>query len=173
MGIVALLIGATTVFAQMHAIVLTIGFILLVSLLITVAVRAIVRYAEGWIPFPTLVLTGTELLLSLAVVTLLFAVIFKILPDVRIAWGDVWLGAAITAVLFTMGRYLIAMYLAYTAPESPYGAAGSLVLLLMWVYYLSLILLFGAALTNARTLTSHTVGTHATAVRVKAKAVEE
>jgi membrane protein len=202
-GIIALLIGATTVFAQMQislnriwgvvakpqksglllllkvrllslATVLAIGFILLVSLLVTVALRAVVRYAEGWIPFPAFVLTATEFVLSFAVVTLLFAVIFKILPDVHIAWEDVWTGAAITAVLFTIGRYLIAVYLTYATPESPYGAAGSLVLLLLWVYYSSLILLFGAAVTHARTLASgKVVVPRATAVRVKEEILEE
>jgi membrane protein len=202
-GVIALLIGSTTVFAQMQislnriwgvvarpqrsgllilvkarllalAIVVAIGFILLVSLLVSVALRAIVRYAESWVPFPGVVLTATEFALSFVVITLLFAVIFKVLPDVQIAWEDVWAGAAITAVLFTIGRYLIAVYLTYATPESAYGAAGSLVLLLLWVYYSSLILLFGAALTHARTLASgKVVVPSATAVRVKEELVEE
>jgi membrane protein len=180
-GLFALLVGATTVFAQMQislnriwgvaakprrssilillknrmlslAIILIIGFILLVSLLLSVALSAIVTYAEGWVPVPPLLLSGVELVLSLVVVTALFAVIFKVLPDVVLDWRDVWIGAAITAILFIAGRYGIAFYLAYTAPASTYGAAGSLVLILLWVYYSSLILFFGAALIKARVL---------------------
>jgi membrane protein len=180
-GVAALLVGATTVFAQMQislnaiwgvvakphksgvivflknrmlslAIVLTIGFVLLVSLLLSVALRIVVRYAESWLPVQPAALTAVELLLSLGVFTLLFGVMFKVLPDVRLSWPHVWSGAAITAAMFIVGRYLIAMYLAYTAPASTYGAAGSLVLLLLWVYYSSLILLFGAAFTKARLL---------------------
>lgn len=181
LGLAALIVGATTVFAQMQislnsiwgvvakpeksgilvflknrilslAVVLTIGFVLLVSLMLSVALRAVIRYAEAWVPMHTAVLTGAELLLSLGIITLLFAVIFKILPDVRVAWQDVWTGAAITAGMFIVGRHLIALYLTHTAPNSAYGAAGALVLILLWVYYSSLILFFGAAFTKARTL---------------------
>lgn len=202
-GIVALLLGATTVFGQMQfsfnriwgvtakpeksgvksllktrlvslAIILTIGFVLLVSLLLNVALRAVIAYAEGWMPVPPLLLTIAELVLSLAVITLLFAVMFKVLPDAVIDWSDVWTGAAITATLFVIGRYFIAFYLAYTAPSSTYGAAGSLVLILLWVYYSSLILFFGAALTKARVLAAgKRVVPRPTAIRVKEEMVEE
>ena len=202
-GLVALVVGATTVFAQMQislnriwgvvakprksgililiknrvlslAIILMIGFILLVSLLLNVAVRAAIRYAESWVPVPSLLLSAAELALSLVVVTALFAVIFKVLPDAVVEWRDVWIGAAITACLFVAGRYLIALYLAYTAPASTYGAAGSLVLILLWVYYSSLILFFGAALTKARVLAQgKPVVPRALAVRVKEEIVEE
>jgi membrane protein len=202
-GLTALIVGATTVFAQMQislnsiwgvvatpqrsgilvflknrilslAIVLTIGFVLLVSLLLSVALRAVIRYAEYWIPLNGVVLTGADLLLSLVVITLLFAVIFKILPDVQIAWQDVWTGAAITAAMFIVGRHFIALYLSYTAPASTYGAAGSLVLVLLWVYYSSLILLFGAAFTKAKTLASgRRVIPGKMAVRVRREIVEE
>jgi membrane protein len=177
-GIVAIVAGATTVFAQMQqslnqiwdvaprpsrnslwvfikarvlslTIVLSIGFVLLVSLLLSVALRAIMAFAEQWLPVPGWMMVGLELALSLSVITLLFAAIFKVLPDVILGWRDVLVGALITAVLFTVGRSLIAMYLANTATASTYGAAGSLVLLLLWVNYSSLILLFGAALTRA------------------------
>lgn len=177
-GIAAILIGASTVFAQMQqslnriwevaarptrnsmlifirarvlslTIVLAIGFILLVSLLLSVALRTVMVYAEQWLPMPGFVLIGFELVLSLTVVTLLFAAMFRILPDVILSWKDVMLGALLTAILFTLGRSLIAMYLANTATASTYGAAGSLVLLLLWVNYSSLILLFGAAFTRA------------------------
>jgi membrane protein len=156
------------------AIILMIGFILLVSLLLNVALRAIVTYAETWAPIPPLLLSGAELLLSLVVITALFAVIFKVLPDVVVDWHDVWVGAAITAVLFIAGRYGIAFYLAYTAPASTYGAAGSLVLILLWVYYSSLILFFGAALTKAHVLAAgKSVVPRAMAVRVREEVVEE
>ncbi|HEY0922729.1 YihY/virulence factor BrkB family protein [Rheinheimera pacifica] len=177
-GIIATIVGATTVFAQMQqslnqiwdvaprpkrnnlwvfiksrllslTIILSIGFIMLVSLLLSVALRSIMAFAEGWLPVPGWAMVGMELVLSLLVITLLFAAMFKILPDVRLAWRDVLLGAFITAVLFTVGRSLISIYLAYTATASAYGAAGSLALLLLWVNYSSMILLFGAAFTRA------------------------
>lgn len=177
-GVVATIIGATTVFAQMQrslnniwtvvprpsrsslwifiksrllslTIILAIGFILLVSLLLSVTLRAVMAFAEEWLPVPGWTMVGVELFLSLFVVTFLFAAMFKILPDVLLSWRDVLLGAFITAVLFTVGRSLIAIYLAYTATASAYGAAGSLALLLLWVNYSSMILLFGAAFTRA------------------------
>lgn len=178
LGIGALLVGATTVFAQMQfslntiwgviprpdrnglllflksrllslAVVLAIGFVLLVSLIAGVAVQAVFQFASGWLPWVKGLLGGTEQLLSLLAVILFFASIFKVLPDVVLSWRDVMLGAIITAVLFSIGRFGIAAYLAYTATASTYGAAGSVVLILLWVYYSSLILLFGAALTRA------------------------
>jgi len=177
-GIVAIVAGATTVFAQMqqslnqiwdvaprpsrnslwiffsrHAlsltIVLAIGFVLMVSLLLSVAMRAVMAFADQWLPVPGWAMVGVEIVASLTVITLLFAAIFKILPDVVLGWRDVLAGALITAILFTVGRSLIAMYLANTATASTYGAAGSLVLLLLWVNYSSLILLYGAAITRA------------------------
>lgn len=177
LGIGALLVGATTVFAQMQyslntiwgvvahpqrngilifvlsrlfslTIVLAIGFVLLVSLLLGVALRSFLYFADTLIPVSPLLVEGAEMLLALGVVTLLFATIFKVLPDVVLEWKDVLHGAFLTSVLFSLGRYGIATYLGYTAPASAYGAAGSVVLILMWVYYSSLILLFGAAFTK-------------------------
>lgn len=177
-GILATIVGATTVFAQMQqslnqiwdvaprpsrnnlwaliksrllslTIILAIGFILMVSLFLSVALRSIMVFAEEWLPVPWWAMVGMELILSLLVITLLFAAIFKILPDVRLSWRDVMLGAFITAVMFTVGRSCISIYLAYTATTSAYGAAGSLALLLLWVNYSSMILLFGAAFTRA------------------------
>jgi membrane protein len=202
-AVAALAAGATTVFAQMQislnriwgvatrpdkstvlvliknrllslTIVIAIGFVLLVSLLLSVAVRAVIEYAESWVPMPPLLLTGADLSLSLVSVTLLFGVIYKVLPDAVIAWRDVWVSAAITAALFVAGRYVIAFYLTYTAPASAYGAAGSLVLILLWVYYSSLILYFGAALTKVRLLASGgRVVPRKMAVRVREEIVEE
>ncbi len=177
-GLVATVVGATTVFAQMQqslnqiwdvaprpsrssiwlflqarvlslTIVLAIGFVLMVSLLLSVALRTVMAFAEQWLPVPAWAMISLEVAISLGVITLLFAAIFKILPDVILSWRDVLAGAFITALLFTIGRSLIAMYLANTATASTYGAAGSLVLLLLWVNYSSLILLFGAAITRA------------------------
>jgi membrane protein len=178
LGIGALLFGATTVFAQMQGslndfwgvvakptrssvvafiqtrlvslgLVLVIGFLLLISFVITTALAAVTRYAESWIAVPPAVLTAVDLVLSLVVITVLFATIFKILPDVNLRWQDMWRGAFITALLFVAGQSLISLYLTRTAPGSTYGAAGSLVLLLFWVYYSALILFFGVALTRA------------------------
>ncbi len=177
-GVAAIIIGATVVFAQMQralnriwdvqpkpsrsslwifikarilslTVVLAIGFMLLVSLLLSVAMRAVMKFADHWLPVPDWAMYGTEITISLVLITLLFAAIFKILPDVILSWRDVMLGAFVTTVLFIVGRTLISMYLANTATASTYGAAGSLVLLLLWVNYSSLILLYGAAFTRA------------------------
>jgi len=98
-------------------------------------------------------------------ITLLFALIYKVLPDVDITWRDVWIGAAMTAVLFTIGKFLLGLYLGRKGVTSPYGAAGSLVLLLLWVYYSGLIFLFGAAFTKVYATT------YGAAVRPAATAV--
>ncbi|WP_018949579.1 YihY/virulence factor BrkB family protein [Thioalkalivibrio sp. ALMg11] len=178
LGIVAIVVGATTVFAQMQqslnqiwdvaprpsknslwiffkarvlslTIVLAIGFVLMVSLLLSVAMHVVMNFADQWLPVPIWAMEGMEIFVSLIIVTLLFAAIFKVLPDVVLRWRDVLAGAFITAILFTVGRSLIAMYIANTATASTYGAAGSLALLLIWVNYSSLILLYGAAVTRA------------------------
>ncbi len=202
-GVLAMLVGATTVFAQMQTalntiwgvaprpsrnsllrlirkrvasltIVLAIGFIMLVSLSLSLAVNAAVQLVSGWLPWQETVLRILELGVSLAVISFLFMVIFKSLPDVRLKWSDVLLGGVVTAVLFTVGRSLIALYLAYTATASTFGAAASLVLLLLWVNYSSLILLFGAAFTRARFEASGgTIIPRSVAVRVHKSLVEE
>ena len=89
-----------------------------------------------------------ELLVSCGFLTLLFALIYKILPDVHMAWKDVWIGAAITAVLFTLGKFLIGLYVGQSGVSSAYGAAGSLIVVLVWVYYSALIVFFGAEFTQ-------------------------
>ncbi len=181
LGFGALLVGATTVFAQMQfslntlwgvtarpsansalvfiknrllslTVVLSIGFILLVSLVLGVLVRAMLQAADELLPFVGLLTTGAEFLVSLLVIAVLFATIFKVLPDVVLRWQDVLVGAAVTAVLFSVGRSAIAFYLSHTATASTYGAAGSVVMILLWVYYSSLILLFGAAFTRCHLL---------------------
>ena len=177
LGFGALFVGATTVFAQMQfslnviwgvtprpdyngilryiksrvlslTVVLAIGFILLVSLVAGVALRAALQAAESVVPAVSTLLGSLEMLIALGLVSALFATIFKVLPDVVLGWRDVVLGAIVTALLFSVGRYGIALYLAHTATASTYGAAGSVVLILLWVYYSSLLLLFGAAFTK-------------------------
>lgn len=202
-GIAAMVFGATTVFAQMQlslntiwgvvpkpsrnsififiknrvlslTIVLVIGFVLLVSLLMSVMVRALVVFASDWLVVPGWFMVGLDVTVSLAVATLLFGTIFRVLPDVVLSWRDVLPGAFVTAALFTVGRSLIAFYLANTAPASTYGAAGSLVLLLLWVNYSSLILLFGAAFTRAHLeARGLSVRPRVTAVCVHRKLIED
>jgi membrane protein len=124
------------------------GFLLLVSLVLSAALSAFGKWFGGWLPAPEFVLQGLELVISLAVITGLFALMFKALPDAQIAWGDVWIGAGLTAVLFTIGKFAIGLYLGKSDVGSAYGAAGSLVILLVWVYYSAQILLFGAEFTQ-------------------------
>jgi len=178
LGVAALLMGSTTVFAQLQSslnqfwgvmarpsrsgivvflvtrltslgLVLIIGFLLLTSLLVNTAVAAILQYAQDRIPVSPVVISGVNETISLLIATVLFATIFKVLPDVYLRWADMWRGAFLTALLFVAGQVVISLYLTRAAPASTYGAAGSLVALLLWVYYSSLIILFGAALTRA------------------------
>jgi len=130
------------------AMVISIGFLLLVSLvvdaLIVIFNEILTQVLSG---FTFYIVSGVNMLVSIAIITLIFALIFKVLPDAKIKWRDVWVGAAVTAVLFIVGKYLIGLYLGASSVASAYGAAGSLVLLLVWVYYSSIILLFGAEFT--------------------------
>lgn len=203
LGIGALLFGATTVFAQMQSslnqfwgvaarpsrsgllvflttrmvslgVVLVIGFLLLTSLVMSLGIMAVVRYAEYWMPIPPFLVVAVDLVVSLSSATLLFAMIFKVLPDVHLHWRDVWRSALVTAALFVAGQYVISLYLTRTAPGSAYGAAGSLVLVLMWVYYSSLILFFGTALTRVTIeQRGDRVVPKATAVRVHMDVLED
>jgi membrane protein len=124
------------------------AFLLLVSLVLSAGLAAFGKWFEGWLPVPEFVLQGLEFIISFAVITGLFAMIFKVLPDARMAWSDVWVGAALTALLFTLGKFAIGLYLGKSDVGSAYGAAGSLVILLVWVYYSAQILLFGAEFTQ-------------------------
>lgn len=130
---------------------LGIGFLMLVSLVISAALSALSDYL-GRIPlFSELVLQILNLIISLGLITLLFAMIFKFIPDVEIRWRNVWLGAAITAILFTIGKTLIGIYLGHAEVSSTFGAAGSLAVLMIWVYYSSQILFLGAEFTQVFT----------------------
>jgi membrane protein len=128
--------------------VLVIGFLLLTSLVLSTTVNVAMKWVGNALPIPGFVFVGISLLVSIGVVTLLFAMIFKILPDAEIQWRDVWIGALLTATLFSVGKELLAMYLGREGAASAYGAAGALVLLLSWVYYSANILMLGAEFTQ-------------------------
>ncbi len=130
------------------AMVLVIGFLLLTSLVLSAAVNGFSDWLGSVLPVPGFVWQGVSFLISFAVVTALFAMIFKILPDANVEWTHVWTGAAFTALLFAVGKFGLALYLGRQDAASMYGAAGALVPVLLWVYYSSLILLFGAVFTR-------------------------
>lgn len=128
--------------------VVAIGFLLLVSLAASAAAVALGNWMARWAPAMPIVLQSINALVSLAVTTALFALLFKFLPDVVLAWGDVLKGALVTAVLFTIGKEVIGLYLGQSGTASSYGAAGSVIVLLLWVYYSSQIVLIGAEFTR-------------------------
>ena len=128
--------------------ILGIGFLLLVSLVISAGLSAVQETIGNAIPLSEILLQILNLVISVAAITVLFALIFKVLPDAEIAWRDVWLGAFVTALLFSLGKFLIGIYLGNSTVGSSFGAAGSLVLLLLWIYYSVQILLFGAEFTQ-------------------------
>ncbi len=176
LGLVTLLLGAAGLFGQLQdaldtvwevtpkpnqgiramlrqrfisfTMVLGIGFMLLVSLVLSALLSAVGSWMSVNLPLPEFALQVINFVVSFAVVTLLFALIYKVLPDVKIAWRDVWMGAAVTAMLFTIGKLLIGLYLGNSSIASGYGAAGSFVVLLLWIYYSAQILLFGAEFTQ-------------------------
>ena len=175
-AVVTLLLGASGVFAQLQDALNTVwgvepkagrglwgtikdrlfslmavlgtGFLLLVSLVLSAALAAFGKMFQGRLPGHEGLLHLADLAISFGVITLLFAMMFKLLPDAKIAWRDVWIGAGLTSVLFTVGKFAIGMYLGKADVGSAYGAAGSLVILLVWVYYSSQILLYGAEFTS-------------------------
>lgn len=128
--------------------VLVTGFLLLVSLALSALLQALSTYMNDVLPVPGIVLTTLNLLIGFGVITLLFAMIYKVLPDAEIEWRDVWIGAAVTSLLFSIGKFALSLYLSKSAPGSTYGEAGSLVLILLWVYYAAQILFFGAEFTQ-------------------------
>ncbi len=130
------------------AVVLGIGFLLLVSLVLNAGLAALGTFASGLLPEQQVLLEVLNFVFSLGVITLLFAMILKLLPDVKIAWGDVWVGAFVTALLFNLGKFLIGYYLGRSTMLSIYGAAGSIVVVLVWVYYSAQIVFFGAVFTR-------------------------
>jgi membrane protein len=128
--------------------VVGIGFLLLVSLAASAGLAALGKFFSRLLPFPATMMETTDALLSFVVITCMFALIYKLLPDVTIAWRNVWTGAAVTAVLFTIGKTLIGLYLGRSTVASVYGAAGSFIVILLWVYYSAQIVFFGAEFTK-------------------------
>lgn len=175
-GTIALILGATGVFTELKTslnkiwdaepqasvgvkdlfkdrllsfgMVVSIGFLLLVSMMVNAALSAASKYFSGYFPIPPVFLQWGYSLVSLGVVTVLFGMMYKFLPDKTIEWRDVWVGAVITAVLFTVGRVLIGIYLGKAGVANVFGASGSVVLILAWTYYSSVIVFFGAELTQ-------------------------
>ncbi|MES2478408.1 MAG: YihY/virulence factor BrkB family protein [Bacteroidota bacterium] len=176
-GLVTLLIGATSVFAEIQdsiniiwglkpkprkgwlkylknrflsfSIIISLGFLLLVSLALSALVEAISNQLQNYFPEVTIVVFYIiNLILTIGISTLIFATIFKVLPDAKIKWQDVFIGAVVTAILFLIGKFGISFYISKTKVGSTYGAAGSLVVLLVWVYYSSIILYLGAEFTK-------------------------
>lgn len=176
-SVAAVLFGATTAFAQLQdalnkvwsvkpdprrneiqnflakrvfsfGVVMAVAFLLLVSLALSAVLAAFGALVTGGLGAPAVLLQWANELFSFVVIASLFAVMFKLLPDARIAWSDVWAGALATALLFVLGKNVIGFYLGRTDPGNAYGAAGSLAVVLIWVYYSSMILLFGAEFTR-------------------------
>jgi membrane protein len=127
--------------------VLGLGFFLLLSLVISMGTAALGQSVAARIPSSASFWQWTDLVTSFALITVLFAVTYKIVPPVRIAWRDVWVGAVVTSLLFTLGKLLIGWYLVYSSIGSAYGAAGSIIVILLWVYYCAQVCLFGAEFT--------------------------
>jgi membrane protein len=175
-GFVTLVIGATSVFGELQSsldriwrapvmpqaagilatlrsrifpfgMVLAIGFLLLVSLVIGAALTALGKFSGTLLPGALLALQLINLVVGFAITTALFAMTYRVLPRVSIQWSDVWMGAIVTAVLFTVGKYLIGLYIGYAGTSSAFGAAGSLIVVLVWVYYSAQIFLLGAEFT--------------------------
>lgn len=129
--------------------ILAIGFVLLVSLILSSLINAFSEWiTTSLFGIVELALKLLDISLSLAVTTLLFAAIFKFLPDVEIRWKDVWVGALVTSLLFVAAKYALSLYFAYSSPGSIYGAAGSIILVMLWTTYSGLILLYGAEFTQ-------------------------
>jgi membrane protein len=200
-GVVALLIGAGGVFGQLQdslntiwevkpkpgasvwsfirsrflsfSMVLGVGFLLLVSMALTTFLSAITTSLGTGLPH--WLLQTLNVVVSFAVITLLFAMIFKYLPDIKVPFRKVWIGAIATTLLFSIGKFLLALYLGRESTASSYGAAGSVILILMWVYYASIILFFGAEVTQvyARQTGTHLIpATHAEPVTPQDRAEE-
>ena len=130
-------------------VILAIGFLLLVSLILTTMLSALGDWIERQLPdFMLYVFQAVNFLVPFGVITLLFALIYKVLPDVKISWRAVWVGAAVTALLFSIGKSAIGFYFGQSNPASAFGAAGSIILILLWVNYSALIVLFGAEFTQ-------------------------
>jgi membrane protein len=175
-GVITFLVGATTAFVELQdslntvwgvqpkpgrgvmgllrdrllsfAMLIAIGFLLMVSLVMSAATSALSGFLGSHVPGLNYLAQTLNIVLSLAIVTALFAMVFKVLPDVKLAWRDVWIGAVATGVLFTIGKYLIGLYLGRSSVASAYGAAGSIAVLLLWIYFSAQLILLGAEFTQ-------------------------
>src|SRR5882762_6040580 len=148
-------------------------FLLLVSLTIESVLKGFSHYIQGVLPGGIVIAMAVYWIFDLAVVILLFAIIFKFLPDAKIQWRDVWIGAAITAIFFAIGKWALGLYLGSGSAASAYGAASSLITLLLWVYYSSQILLFGAEFTQVYACRAgRGVAPNEHAIRVETKEVK-
>ncbi|TSD64960.1 YihY/virulence factor BrkB family protein [Inquilinus sp. KBS0705] len=185
-GVVTLLIGASSIFIEMQdslntiwrvkakpkrgwvkmlqnrflsfSLIISLGFLLMASLAINLLISALNDRINHFLPGLTkLLIQGVNLGITLIVISTLFAIIFKFLPDVKIKWKDVRTGAIFTAILFMIGQYLISLYIQYTAQGSTYGAAGSLIVILVWIYYTAAILYIGAEFTQVY---AEAIGSH-------------
>jgi membrane protein len=189
-GIVTLLVGATSVFGELQntldyiwkspekssvawwrivrsrilsvGLILGVGFLLMVSLIISAALAALGTWFGAFMAQWKIVIPALDLILSLGLATVLFAMIYKYVPREEIAWGDVWIGGLVTACLFSVGKLLIGLYLGRSFLSSAYGAAGSIMVLLLWIYYSAQIFLLGAEFTHVFT---YAVGSRAHAPR--------
>jgi membrane protein len=152
-------------------IILVVAFMLLVSLVISTALSGMGDRLGSFLPsgLSEPVLQAVNLIISLGAITLLFAAMFKVLPDAKVSWRSVWVGAVFTAILFVLGKFVIGLYLGNSNPGQAYGAAGSLAVLLLWIYYSSLIVLFGAEFTEtwAQERRGETIEPEPGAIRVK------
>ncbi|MEP6556838.1 MAG: YihY/virulence factor BrkB family protein [Burkholderiales bacterium] len=176
-GVVLLLVGATTVFAELQSaldriwkvpakdkpkglwpilrarvlsfgLILTLAFMLMVTLALSSVLSAVGKFASGWLPGSEWILQLANIGVSISLSTVLFAMIFKYMPSVKIEWRDVWTGAFVTALLFEVGKYLIGLYIGKSGTTETFAAAGSIVVLLIWVYYAAQIFLLGAEFTK-------------------------
>jgi membrane protein len=128
--------------------VAALGFLLIVSLVVSTALTAFGNYLDSILPFGKVILTALNIIVSLMLISLLFAAVYKVLPDRNLEWGDVVIGAIVTGILFTVGKSLISLYIGSSAVASSFGAAGALIVLLLWVYYSAQIFLLGAEFTK-------------------------
>jgi membrane protein len=146
--------------------VIAIGFLLMVSLIISAGLSAWGKYSAGLFPGAEAILQAANFAVSFGVITVLFALIYKFMPHTRVEWRDVWIGAVVTALLFTVGKFLIGLYIGKASVASSYGAAGALVILLVWVYYSSQIFLLGAELTHTYATSHGSLQSQAVATRM-------
>ncbi|HJS43627.1 MAG TPA: YihY/virulence factor BrkB family protein [Gemmatimonadales bacterium] len=143
-GITRLLLSRLRSFGM----VVSVGFLLLVSLLVSAALTAVATRLQGTEVLGPFLLEAFNMIVALAVMTVLFGLIYRVLPDVHLAWRDVWTGAFVTSVFFSIGKFLIGLYLGQSSVASSYGAAGSVVIILVWVYYSAQLILLGAEFTR-------------------------